>query len=150
MKITFLSQRQLATLVMFVLSGLLEFLLMKLVSPELSKGVFILSAIVLFYFSIEVSQNYITDPIVLDFRSQEVKELEEKNRATNLIEGMRYNLLMRVAQNELKVEDAEKIYFTIKRFEENTNPLLLAEAEDKRLEEEFNQRLKIGQYASNS
>ncbi len=49
MRITFLSQRQLATLVMFLLSGLVEYFLMKVVPPGIAGWVLIISAIILFY-----------------------------------------------------------------------------------------------------
>ena len=144
MKITFLSQKQLATVILFVLSGLIELFLMKVTPSGLDTLVFLISAIVLFYISVEVSQNYTKDPIILDFRSEIKKEEEEKNRARNLIEGLRNNLLMQIAQNQISVEKAENIYFNVKKFEEDTNPLLLEEKKALQWKEELHQSLKIG------
>jgi len=78
MRITFLSQRQLAVAVTLFVSTLVEILLMKVVPENLTTIVFLVSALILFWFSVEVSQNYITDPIIFDFRSKKVKETEER------------------------------------------------------------------------
>lgn len=78
MKITFLSQRQLATIVTFGLSILIEVFLMKITPDNLETIVFLISSLCLFYLSIEISQNFITEPIVFDLRSKEAKEIEER------------------------------------------------------------------------
>ena len=146
MKITFLSQRQIATIVSFGLSMLIEILLMKITPNNLETTVFLISSLSLFYLSIEISQNFTTNPIMLDIRSKEIKNLEEANRTKNLIEGFRNNLLALVAEDKLSLETAERRYFSVKKFEEDTNPLLLEEKKQLEWKEELHQQLKIGNY----
>ncbi len=146
MKITFLSQRQLATIVSFGLSILIEIFLMKITPDNLETIVFLVTSLFLFYVSIEVSQNFITEPIVFDLRSKEAKEIEDRDRAKNLIEGLRNNLLMQIAQGQISVKAAEQTYFNVKEFEENTNPLLLQERKELAFKEQLHKELEIGKY----
>ncbi len=146
MKVTFLSQRQVATIVSFGLSVLIEIFLMKITPDNLETIVFLITSLFLFYLSVEVSQNFTTTPIALDFRSKETRILEEANRTKNLIEGFRNNLLALVAEDKLSLETAERRYFNVKKFEEDTNPLLLEEKKQLEWQEELHQQLEIGRY----
>jgi len=118
MKVTFLSQRQVATIVSFGLSVLIEIFLMKITPDNLETIVFLITSLFLFYLSVEVSQNFTTTPIALDFRSKETRSLET----------------------------AERRYFNVKKFEEDTNPLLLEEKKQLEWQEELHQQLEIGRY----
>ncbi len=146
MKVTFLSQRQVATIVSFGLSILIEIFLMKITPDNLETIVFLITSLFLFYLSVEVSQNFTTTPVTLDFRSKETRILEEANRTKNLIEGFRNNLLALVAEDKLSLETAERRYFNVKKFEEDTNPLLLEEKKQLEWQEELHQQLEIGRY----
>ena len=143
MTITLLSQRQLATFLMLSLSALLEFFLMKMVPDGMATIVFLVSALILFYFSIEVAQNFITTPITLDFRSAKQRKRDEEDRSKNLIEGLRNNLLMQIANNQISQERAEALYFSVKKFEENTNPLEIEKLKALQFREQLHKQLDI-------
>lgn len=143
MRITFLSQRQLAVAVTLFVSTLVEILLMKVVPENLTTIVFLVSALILFWFSVEVSQNYITDPIIFDFRSKKVKETEERDRAKTLIEGLRNNLLMQVANNEISAEKAIALFSNVKKFEEETDPGFPEKQKALEFKQQLHQKLEI-------
>lgn len=143
MRITFLSQRQLAAIVTLSVSTLIEIILMKVVPENLTSIVFLVSALMLFWLSVEISQNYITSPIVFDFRSKKVKETKEKDRVKNLVEGLRNNLLMQVANNEISAEKAIAVYSNVKKFEEETDPGFPEKQKALEFKQQLHQKLEI-------
>ena len=64
--------------------------------------------------------------------------------------SIRADLAMNMTENLIHASDsletAERRYFNVKKFEEDTNPLLLEEKKQLEWQEELHQQLEIGRY----